>query len=45
MSLERWDAAGKALVEVLAIDCDNVKATERHVKVLLHPIPSLVSLS
>ena len=34
MSLERWDAAGKALVDVLAIDCNNVKATERHIKVL-----------
>lgn len=32
-SLERWDAAGKALADVLAIDCNNVKATERHIKV------------
>lgn len=33
MSLERWEAAGKALAEVLAIDGNNIKATERHVKV------------
>jgi hypothetical protein len=34
MSLERWDAASKALTDVLAVDCNNVKATERQVKVL-----------
>jgi hypothetical protein len=34
MSLERWDAASKALADVLALDCNNVKATERQVKVL-----------
>ncbi len=46
MSLERWEAASKALADVLAIDCNNIKATERHVKVLanLHEFAQAQSL-